>query len=279
MCIRDSYEAEAVNGYALTAENIEYIKEKGASVYFSIDARKLTTNPVLKENKFQRIHFNFPHDGKSFKERSLPNTIREFFKSAKGIQPLYGRIHIALPKLSDPQKRRFYQSYIYGLYNAAASAGYRFIKKRKFLDNDFERYPGYFHRRTSDDKEATVASCSREYIFQLTSYNWEKISKKFPPVKYKAYGELHNCWQEIDTDDDSSDYEWSPDSHNDNLDLDESNIPLYFDHFDYLERGTNHTDEMMELYQRYYKGGDNPEVTLNTPVSYTHLTLPTNREV
>ncbi|MFH1333790.1 MAG: class I SAM-dependent methyltransferase [Pseudomonadota bacterium] len=191
---------------ALFARNVQYLKTNGADVQFGIDARYLSD--YFSGRRFHSIHFNFPHDRSNFKERTLPNLLKEFFKSAAEVQKIGDKIHIAIPKHPDKEKRKFYESYVYALYEAAAETGYRLAYKRPFGK---ERYPGYQHTKTGSSDSATVTEDAREYVFEciepIHKDTLHIITQKSQPPKKTAYNETGYALPEMDTDDESTDDE------------------------------------------------------------------------
>lgn len=189
------------------ATTVDYLKGRGVSIFFGKDARLLHRDVDLTGQRFKRIHFNFPHDKSTFKARTLPKLLEDFFQSAAKVQEYGDRIHMALPKLSDARKDLFYQSYVYNIYQASAKAGYALIKKRRFGKN---RYPGYEHVMTGESASTNVANDSREYVFVKTKFSYEeilKIKEYAPGGKYSAYGESNYYLENMPTDSGSSSYE------------------------------------------------------------------------
>lgn len=163
----------------VTTKRIAELKTKGAKVRLGIDGTKLHEIEEFKNAKFTRIHWNCPHDGSSFKTQSLPPIILEFFKSCAKMQEPDDRVHITL---AQPQgKKGFYQGYIYDIAQAATSASYVILKKRKF---DQHRYPGYEHVMTVTNKTATITEQgTREFVFKKISL--ESVGKSVKAVKEK----------------------------------------------------------------------------------------------
>ena len=184
--------------------NLETLKELNILIEFGVDARSIHQR---YGSNFNSIHFNFPHDGSNFKDRTLPKIIADFFTSAAKIQEKGDQIHIALPHSPKDDKNKFYQGYVYDIYLASLRAGYTLIKKRKFND---KRYPGYKHRITTRGSSAEIADEGREYIFSkeaVTKQEKEFILKNKPPRSYPVYGTTVWALPLLSTDSDSSDYE------------------------------------------------------------------------
>ena len=58
-------EAECCSKYPDAAEIINALREKGVEILFGVDATKLEKHSSLRNRKFDRIVWNFPHAGKS----------------------------------------------------------------------------------------------------------------------------------------------------------------------------------------------------------------------
>jgi hypothetical protein len=194
-------------------DNITHLAMNGVTVHFGVDARQIHT---FFKTRFRRIHFNCPHDRKSYKGRTLPKIISEFFGSARRLQDIGDKVLMALPKEIDVRKQPFRESYIYKVYEAAAKHGYKAVQKRPFGPL---RYPGYQHVMTGENVSATVAEEVREHVFQLIEPSSDQTALnvmlfKSPTDTYKAnfykkneahLTETNFTLPEMDTDDESSD--------------------------------------------------------------------------
>lgn len=215
-----------------TQQRIEELRKKGAQVLLGVDGTKLNEQFGPTGKKFERIHWNCPHDGSQYGEQTLPEIISEFFKSCARIQNAESRVHITLAQ--PPGKEAFYQGVIYNIVKASCVGGYVLFKKRKF---DHNRYPGYQHVKTWENSTADVTKEGmREFVFKKVSQelfaqgvknarvrlNVDKV--KVDTVKFvktiqketdkpfvlnsKPFNMLYNrFFIECDTDEDSSDYE------------------------------------------------------------------------
>ena len=191
------------------------------NILYNVDARKLHEHPNLKDKRFQRIHFNCPHDGSNtMKSSDLPLMLKNFFQSAKLMQHNGDKIHMALPCEHIEYKREFREGYIYGIFLASANAGYKLISKRKFGSS---RYPGYVHTETNTAKPHALSMSDelREYVFEKTTLSYKDICKLTPPhlglVRNKKTNQKAKliCLPKMDTCSDSSDGENSDDSKDD----------------------------------------------------------------
>lgn len=188
--------------YLEFSKNKDFIQKEGATFLDCVDATKIETYAQFKGRRIKRIHFNFPHDGSDFNKQTLPPIIKKFFQSARQIQHAGDRVHMALPKPNKAGDRKFYEGYVYHIYDAAHEAGYDLIKKRKFGN---ERYPGYEHKETGKNTSATITKVAREYVFErLQDGASESQFKK--PIYYRAYTADRRCLPELKTASDSSDY-------------------------------------------------------------------------
>ena len=83
-------EDEVLRKYVSSRDNIDYLVENGCSVLFEIDARKMHTGRALKNKRFSRIIFNFPHVGSGIKDQDRniianQTLLKEFFLSAASL--------------------------------------------------------------------------------------------------------------------------------------------------------------------------------------------------
>ena len=185
-------------------ENLKIVQCPNVIIEFGVDA---TTLHQKYANRFNCIHFNFPHDGLNFKKNKqiiedlpLANMIAKFFISARELQYEGDHIHVTLPH--NPKLKNFYLGYMYRIFDASHDAGYILIKKHKF---DSKRYKGYTHQTTVKKKKSPVGDDGgREYVFKKTS-NLEIAS--YVPVQKKVYNQKRNILPELDTDEESSSYD------------------------------------------------------------------------
>jgi hypothetical protein len=215
---------------------IEMLKAKGLTVTFEVDGTKL--DEACEDVKFDRIHWNVPHDGKDCQEQTLPPIIKSFFQSCRQVQKTGGRVHITLPQPNPAQgkstsRKAFYQGFYYNIVEAASSGGYRILKKRIFNNS---RYPEYQHMRTNQNEAAEVAEEGmREFVFErvatkvmykivkeaetdekakddLDGLVFRKLtesSSKQCDVKVRCFYGSPRAYFECSTDEDSSDCEES----------------------------------------------------------------------
>lgn len=183
-------------------DRIAFLKNQGVVVSFGKDATNLANS---KRERYKRIHFNCPHDGKSYKARTLPKLLTDFFKEAKHYQHEGDKINMALASPPDKNKIEFYQGYYYDIFDASAQNGYVLIKKRKF---DKNRYPEYQHTMTTTNNSANVTENTYEFIFMKTSLSYSEIlqHKEYGPGGQSTiYGTNTRYLKSLSTDSDSSD--------------------------------------------------------------------------
>lgn len=147
----------------IQSEREAILEHHHVTVEFGFDGTKIHENPLTRGKIFERIHWNCPHDGSSYKAQTLPAIIKEFFSSAKQVQLDGHRIHITLAQpIEGWDKSSFYQGVVYNICDAAQSNAYTLYAKRPF-GND--RYPGYSHEQTNRPTSALGASRLREFVF------------------------------------------------------------------------------------------------------------------
>lgn len=147
----------------LRREREEFLEEQNVTVEQGFDGTRIHENALTRGKIFERIHWNCPHDGSSYKAQTLPAIIKQFFSSAKRVQLDGHRIHITLAQpIEGWDKSPFYQGVVYNICDAAQSNGYFLYAKRPF-GND--RYPGYSHEQTNRQTSAPGASRLREFVF------------------------------------------------------------------------------------------------------------------
>lgn len=156
-------------------QNKEYLENHCVEI---IEGQNASIENLVKKYKekqrFPRIHFNLPHDGRSYENWGGSAPVNELFEKVKDLQEIGDRIHMALPKKHVEDQLDIYSlnypytpTNFYGIFESSTHNGYKLIDKRKF---GRIRYPDYQHAKTKNGYPAAVAETAREYIF-------EKISK------------------------------------------------------------------------------------------------------
>lgn len=178
-------EADLEKRYKNFAKHRDYLKSLNVRLLFNVDAQKLHIDDRLRHEKFERIHFNFPHDGnENYDEGTLKQILANFFKSAVLLQEIGDEIKMALPCPPDNYKRNdpeltpnaFYKGKLYDLYTNTRFAGYQLAEPKYFGE---KRYTLYGHVKTKVDESATVAEhYPKEYIFEKTDLSPEEIHQQ-----------------------------------------------------------------------------------------------------
>ncbi|CAN6196354.1 unnamed protein product [Urochloa humidicola] len=137
----DTY--EALKGkYSKAESNIMELKRLGATVLHGVDVKKMRFHTDLKNSRFDRIVFNFPHAGFKGKEDDMHmiNLHKEllwgFFFNVRHLVRRYGEIHVT-HKIGLPYDR-------WDLEHLAAGCSLAMVEKVAFRKED---YPGYNQKR------------------------------------------------------------------------------------------------------------------------------------
>jgi len=162
-------------------KRIENLHKQGVDIVLGVDATTMSTK--FEGRKFDRIHWNCPHDGSNFRNQTLPPMIDQFFKESSKMQNPGGCIHISIPQPS--AQEGFRQGYVYDLSKGARKAGYALVKKRNF---EKDRYPGYQHSQTNSFEKASVTDKGvREFVFEKVDYvTFHEINQKAKNPKGKG---------------------------------------------------------------------------------------------
>ncbi|KAL3900204.1 MAG: hypothetical protein SGCHY_001507 [Lobulomycetales sp.] len=161
-------------------EHIALCREAGYHVYHKVDAANLSAYKFLRNQRFSKIVFNFPHTGSGIKDKRLnilkqQALIQAFLESASSLlDPSHGEIHITT-KTGDPYD-------LWDIKKIAKKLGLECKTSFKFFP---ELYPGYKHRRTLGWKEGVSADDNSEILkggpprtFCFTLPNQNKLEGK-----------------------------------------------------------------------------------------------------
>ncbi|TVU09956.1 hypothetical protein EJB05_43455, partial [Eragrostis curvula] len=178
----DTY--EVVRGkYSKAESNIMEVKRLGATVLHGVDAKTMVFHTDLKNKRFDRIVFNFPHAGFKGKEDDLHliNMHKElmwyFFYNACRLLRRYGEIHVT-HKTGGPYDR-------WDLERLASECSLALIMKVDFQKED---YPGYNQKRGDsarcDEPFHIATACT--FMFQIGDL------KKLKKINRNRAGSISN---------------------------------------------------------------------------------------
>jgi len=152
--------------YPDAKDHTEYLVESGARVIYDVDCTKLASYKPLKNARFNKIVFNFPHAGKGIKDKdrniaSNQKLIAGFFTSAREKvsqkalgDEVDGEIHLTV-KSGDPYD-------LWDVKKIARRCGLMCKTSWKFHP---DLYAGYVHRRTIGFDE-TISETGNEKIMK-----------------------------------------------------------------------------------------------------------------
>ncbi len=175
--------------------NISTLEQsKNVTLFENIDAQTINQNENLQKisNRFHKIYFNNPHDGKNYKQQSIPKILSNFFKAARNIQQPGDKIHIILPKDPDKDKRDWRYAKCYDIYPLATEFGY--IYHRKYGEIA-KRYPEYQSTKTTSSDNVFETKDLREHVFMRSDYCSSSAEWLTPPGFFKH----EKCLPETET--------------------------------------------------------------------------------
>ncbi|KAL6656209.1 hypothetical protein ACP70R_007035 [Stipagrostis hirtigluma subsp. patula] len=142
----DSYVALR-SKYSEGESNIMELKRLGCTVLHGVDVKTMKFHADLKNRKFDRIVFNFPHAGFKGREtevhviNSHKELVRGFFRNARYLLHHHGEIHVS-HKTGHPYDR-------WDLEKLASESSIVTTGKARFQKQD---YPGYNQKRGDGPK-------------------------------------------------------------------------------------------------------------------------------
>ncbi|XP_027941365.1 uncharacterized protein At4g26485-like [Vigna unguiculata] len=134
------------------------LEELGCTILHEVDVHTMSEHPLLKTKCFDRIIFNFPHAGFTYREHKLcqielhQKLVSGFFKSAKKMITQNGEIHVT-HKNGNPYNK-------WEVVELAVDENLQLVEKVRFRKRD---YLGYVNKRGSGnrcDKTFAVGDCS-----------------------------------------------------------------------------------------------------------------------
>lgn len=196
-------ETQVKEKYEDAVQKINTIEDLGGTVLYEIDATKLSSLKVFKNQRFDKIVFNFPHVGAGIKDqdrniRSNQVMLKDFFYNAADLlssRQVFndmndGEIMVTL-KSGNPYD-------LWDIKKLAKQSG-KLLTKTSFMFNP-KLYPGYQHRRTigfseglsKPENEEIIDKNCRTYVFVKVPPPPEKKKRvKKPPKNDKSNNAKH----------------------------------------------------------------------------------------
>ncbi|KAF4376990.1 hypothetical protein F8388_022706 [Cannabis sativa] len=162
----DTYVDVVVKKYKEAKSNLETLINLGASPIHGVNATMLKTYRKLRNRKFDRIVFNFPHAGFGAREDDSSaihkhrRLVHGFFWSARSMLQPNGEIHVN-HKTTPP----------FSLWNLEELASWNSLALIECVEFNIKNYPGYKNKRGDGarcDKPFHLGKCST-YKFRLFS--------------------------------------------------------------------------------------------------------------
>ncbi|XP_019106856.2 uncharacterized protein At4g26485 [Beta vulgaris subsp. vulgaris] len=165
---RDSDQDELEKKYANAKSNLEILeKSNGCVVLHGVDAYTMIKHPVLQNQLFDRIVFNFPHADLVYREhdasqiRLHQDLVQGFFKSAHKMVKEVGEVHVT-HKTAYPFSR-------WNIKELASIADLILLEEVEFNLWD---YPGYCNKKG----EGHGSNCDMSFPIGLCStFKFQKL--------------------------------------------------------------------------------------------------------
>ncbi|XP_043705558.1 uncharacterized protein At4g26485-like [Telopea speciosissima] len=123
--------------------NLKKLEKLGCTVLHEVDSHTMTHHPFLKDMKFDRIIFNFPHAGCHYQSEHQQcqiqlhqEVVKGFFRSARDMLAVKGQAHVT-HKTNHPYNK-------WEVEKLAEEAGLCLAEEVEFKKLD---YPGYHNKR------------------------------------------------------------------------------------------------------------------------------------
>ncbi|KAF3638557.1 putative fructose-bisphosphate aldolase, cytoplasmic isozyme 1-like [Capsicum annuum] len=168
---------EVIKMYKNGKSNLEKLKALGGTVLHGVDATKMQHHSDLRNRKFDRIIYNFPHAGFHGSEENNhliqmhKNLVGRFFGSAKKMLRVDGQIHVT-HKISPP----------YDLWDLVGLGSRNSLICIDCADFKIENYPGYNNKRGSGskcDEPFHLGECNTfKFIFNPSRKNVPRTKQK-----------------------------------------------------------------------------------------------------
>ncbi|XP_058725460.1 uncharacterized protein At4g26485-like [Vicia villosa] len=130
--------------YGSASSNLRELEVLGCTILHNVDVETMSQHHYLKNCSFDRIIFNFPHAGFTWRESDVfqilsnRRVVSGFLKSAKSMISFIGQIHVS-HKTSYPYSK-------WDIKGLAENEGLFFIGEVDFQQS---YYPGYANKRGS----------------------------------------------------------------------------------------------------------------------------------
>ncbi|KAL6198834.1 hypothetical protein ACLB2K_028622 [Fragaria x ananassa] len=161
----DSRESVLAKYSNAAPRNLTELEDRGCVILHEVDVHTMRQHPLLLDQLFDRIVFNFPHAGFVFMENQKSqiklhqDLVRRFFNSACEMLKGSGEVHVT-HKTSHPFSK-------WEIVKLAEEVGLCLVEEASFSRGD---YPGYLNKRGSGKK------CNRTFPIGLCStYKFAKL--------------------------------------------------------------------------------------------------------
>ncbi|KAL6201841.1 hypothetical protein ACLB2K_025553 [Fragaria x ananassa] len=161
----DSRESVLAKYSNAAPRNLTELEDMGCVILHEVDVHTMSQHPLLLDQLFDRIVFNFPHAGFVFMENQKSqiklhqDLVRRFFNSACEMLKGSGEVHVT-HKTSHPFSK-------WEIVKLAEEVGLCLVEEASFSRGD---YPGYLNKRGSGKK------CNRTFPIGLCStYKFAKL--------------------------------------------------------------------------------------------------------